>query len=122
MPRYEGSPDVRSLYEDERRRGGCFRPVTCLCGLVAVTFLLLMLATGCEMMFGSSEGSSGRAQIINTSGMSTCVIRRESKSYNEPYLVASDAVLDQCRHHVGREAVVRFDSAGRIVRIEPALR
>ncbi|WP_206330231.1 hypothetical protein, partial [Streptomyces telluris] len=83
MPGYEGIPDIRSAYEDERRGGGCFRPVSCLSGCLGVNLLLLILAAGCEMISGTGEGSSGRAEIIKTSGLDTCVIRLEPKSYRE---------------------------------------
>ncbi|MEU1819627.1 hypothetical protein ABZ543_31285 [Streptomyces roseifaciens] len=84
-----------------------------------MNILLLMLAAGCEMMFGTEEGSSGRAEIIKTSGSGTCIIRLESKTYREPYRVASDATLSRCRQNIGKQVTVRFDSSWQITHIEP---
>ncbi|GHG74962.1 hypothetical protein GCM10018779_52090 [Streptomyces griseocarneus] len=120
MPRYEGLPDIRSSFEDERRRGGCLKPISCLAGLTAMTFLLLMLAAGCEMVFGTGEGSSGHARIISTNDTGSCVIRLASKSYNALYRTASGTASDQCLRNVGHRVIVHFDSLEQITRIKPA--
>jgi hypothetical protein len=129
MARYQGTPDLRSALEDERRSNG-FKPVTWLVtaiiGLIVVVMVLACLAKPLGGLFDAIgyETAPMNRRVVDAYG-NTCIVADDAhpKRGNDYLTAPTPEIAEACRQNIGGLVTLRLDAFGQEIRsITPVAR
>ena len=132
---YEGTPDLRSAFEDSWKRkragkGGCLVNMTGCMFMAIICVGIMAVAVGCIQSAADKVGmgTSTREHMYiieaspQMSSMRTCVVSEKPHPDQTRYgatdslTPVSDAVLDKCRANIGKKVTLETDLTGQQIR------